>query len=181
MLISEGILVASSGGKLDVQDHKIYNTGTGASRHQWSTAHRQTLLVDTASLKLTGGGDVTLANGGLITENAENPVIGRPRARSSVSTSTISTIPLRAAGTLASATIWRFKLNQVDATIDANVSGDTLTIDTGNTVINKGTLEVTGGGTLDVQDGKIDNTAGGFKGITIDDGTLLVDTASLES
>ena len=39
-------------------------------------------------------------------------------------------------------------LNQADATIDANVSGQTLTIDAGRPIINNGTLEATNGGTL---------------------------------
>ncbi len=67
-VINRGTLEAIDGGKLDIQDGKIDNTGTGAH----GIIDDGTLLVDTATLKLTGGGDVTLENGGLLTENAES-------------------------------------------------------------------------------------------------------------
>ncbi|MGH9808768.1 MAG: beta strand repeat-containing protein, partial [Terriglobia bacterium] len=42
--------------------------------------------------------------------------------------------------------------NDAAGIIDANVNGETLTIDTGNTVTNNGTLEATNGGTLKIVD-----------------------------
>ena len=42
--------------------------------------------------------------------------------------------------------------NEVGGVVDANINDSTLTIHTGNTVINAGTLEATNGGTLQVDD-----------------------------
>ncbi len=50
--------------------------------------------------------------------------------------------------------------NQTAGTIDADISGATLTIDTGNTVTNAGTLEATNGGTLQIDD-CVDNESTG--------------------
>jgi FecR-like protein len=43
-------------------------------------------------------------------------------------------------------------INESCGVIDANLAGQTLTVDTGNAVINKGTLEASNGGTLQVDD-----------------------------
>src|SRR6202034_504277 len=42
--------------------------------------------------------------------------------------------------------------NDCNGTIDANVSGDTLALHTGNTISNAGSLEATNGGTLQIYD-----------------------------
>ena len=93
--------------------------------------------------------------------------------------------------------------NESCGTIDANVCGHTLIIDTGQTVTNAGTLEATNGGTLRLDD-SVDNSgrvaascgsilditasaitwtggtaAAGVNGIVLDNATLLVDSSSL--
>ena len=64
---TSGVLLASGGGELDVQDSQINNTGTGA-RHRGAGTGSE-LLVDTATLKLVGDGTVTLTSGGAIVGN----------------------------------------------------------------------------------------------------------------
>ncbi len=67
--------------------------------------------------------------------------------------------------------------NQTGGTIDAN--GGSIVLDTGNTITNHGLLEATNSGTLDVQDGKIDNDGAGAAGLVIDtNSTFLVDAGN---
>jgi hypothetical protein len=60
--------------------------------------------------------------------------------------------------------------NDTGGTIDANVSGQTLTLDTGHTITNEGLLEATSGGTLQIVD-PVNNT----------DGTIEVNSSSTSS
>src|SRR5262249_17994410 len=62
--------------------------------------------------------------------------------------------------------------NQAAGTIDANIAGGTLTIDTGNTIINSGVLEASNGGTLQVHDAVTGGSA------LIAGGTIAFDAAS---
>ncbi len=61
------------------------------------------------------------------------------------------------------------------ATVDANVSGETLTINSINNVTNTGTLEATGGGTLRISDSTVTNTGGT---ISTDSSSSVIITAS---
>ena len=183
-IINKGTLEATGGGELDIQDGKIHNAGTIDNGDGIIVDSGSELVVDTATLKLTGSGDVTLENGtlengGMITESASY-VLAHSGA-----ILTLDNIDntIEGAGTIGTGD-GHFKLeNRADATIDANVSGAMLTLDTGNTIINKGTLEATGGGELDIQDGKIYNagTIDNGDGIIVDSGSeLVVDTATLK-
>jgi hypothetical protein len=152
-IINKGTLEATGGGELDIQDGKIHNAGTIDNGDGIIVDSGSELVVDTATLKLTGSGDVTLENGtlengGMITESASY-VLAHSGA-----ILTLDNIDntIEGAGTIGTGD-GHFKLeNRADATIDANVSGAMLTLDTGNTIINKGVLEATGGGTLIVDD-----------------------------
>jgi hypothetical protein len=62
--------------------------------------------------------------------------------------------------------------NEVDGTINANISGGVLTLDTGNTITNYGLLEASNGGTLHVQDAVTGGSA------VIAGGTMEFDAAS---
>jgi hypothetical protein len=68
-VFNSGILEATNGGTLDVQDSEIHNTGTGA--HGIIVDGTSELLVDTTTLRLTGGGSVSLASGSLITRRPD--------------------------------------------------------------------------------------------------------------
>ena len=157
IVANAGLLEATGGGKLDVQDHTISNTGSGAEGMLIDGT--STLLVDSNSLTLDGGGGVVLA--GTITGaagadrlvNSDNTIVG--------------------SGTISNLTL----TNDAGATIDAT---GILILDTGNIVANAGLLEATGGGKLDVQDHTISNTGSGAEGMLIDGtSTLLVDSNSL--
>ena len=63
-------------------------------------------------------------------------------------------------------------INAAHGTIDANISGATLTLDTGHTIANDGLLEATNGGTL-----QIDDAVSGGSAI-IAGGTLIFDAQS---
>jgi radical SAM protein with 4Fe4S-binding SPASM domain len=75
-----------------------------------------------------------------------------------------------------------------NATVNANVSGGTLTLD--SSVTNTGTLEATGGGTLTLLDNTITNTGGNItanggtvnlQGATIDCGTLTASAGTMQT
>ena len=131
-----------------------------------------TNLVIQTDVTLQGGGQVTLTdcgesaigtNGSAVTlTNVDNTISG--------------------AGTIGDRTYLTL-VNQHDGTVDANICGAALTIDTSNTVSNAGLLEATNGGTLEIDD-KVCNTACGvisasghdsvvqLDGVTITGGTL---------
>ena len=100
------------------------------------------LLVDTATLKLVGDGTVTLASGGAILGNGTPALPTRWR---------MSTTPLLAPERLATpATVnWRWLTMSA---APSRLSAATLTLDTGNTIVNAGLLQATGSGTLDITD-----------------------------
>ena len=132
---------------LDIQDNRIDNTGTGTHGIVVDGAS-SALLVDTANLRVAGGGDVTLENGGVITDNADYFLTH------SEAVPTLDNIDntIAGAGSIGTGDGYFRLANQADGTIDANVNGQTLTIDTGNPVVNNGTLEATKGGILIVDD-----------------------------
>ena len=159
-----GLLEATLGGTLDVKDSEINNTGTGARGIVIGANSK--LLVDVASLKLDGGGQVSFTGGTLTgaapnagneLENVNNTIVGF---------GTISNIQLD---------------NEVAGVVDA--SGGTLTLATGAVIDNAGLLEATSHGVLDVTDTTIDNTGTSTAGtgIVIDGtSTLLVDVGVLK-
>ncbi len=177
-VINAGVLEATAAGVLDIQDVKINNTGTGAAGILIDGTSE--LLVDTATLKLTGSGDVTLAGGSLIDGNGTTP---SPDTLDNVNNT------ITGAGTIGdtSGDLALTNAGIIDAT-------GTLTIETGaNAITNTGTLEATNGGIFDI-DSTVNN-AGGLLQVgsnsaidvvdaitggkaTIDGGTLEFDSSS---
>ena len=161
-IVNLGLLEAITGSELDVKDSEITNSGTGALGILIDATSE--LLVDAASLKLDGTGQVALiggtitgaaANAGNELENFDNTIVG---------TGTLSNIQL---------------VN--DAAGIINATGGALILNTGATINNAGLLEATLGGTLDVKDSEITNSGTGALGIVIDaTSELLVDAASLK-
>ena len=160
MIDNAGLLEATLGGKLDVKDAEINNSGTGSLGIVIDAT--STLLVDVASLKLDGTGQVSLT-GGTITgqlgtnelDNFDNTILG---------TGKISNLDL-----------------DNDAAGIINATAGTLILTTGTVIDNAGLLEATASGKLDVKDAEINNSGTGSLGIVIDaTSTLLVDVASLK-
>ena len=143
-----GLLEATDGGTLDVQDSTIDNTGTG-SGHGILIDGTSTFLVDSASLTLDGGGNISLMSGSTFTEVPDYETMGSGTVilvdNVDNQDNTIS-----GAGTIGSGDGGLALTNH--GTIDANISGETLTLDTGNTIDNYGTLEATSGGILQIDD-----------------------------
>ena len=136
-----GLLEAIGGGEFDIQDSLINNTGTGLDGIV-VTGTGSELLVDTATLQLVGDGTITLASGGAIVGNGSS---GTPDTLENSNNTIVGPGTIGHAGDGALALV-----NDVNGTIDAN--GGTLTLDTGNPIVNAGLLEATGGGTLDITD-----------------------------
>jgi hypothetical protein len=104
-------------------------------------------LVIQTDVTLQGGGQVTLTDGG------ENAIV----TNGSAVTLTNVNNTISGAGTIGDRQYLTL-VNEHEGTIDANISGATLTINTGdNQITNSGTLEATCGGTL-VIDSSLDNS-----------------------
>ncbi len=129
----------TAGSILDIKTNSIAWTGgtaTAGTNGILIDAGAQ-LLVDLAELKLTGGGAVSLAGGmiegfasGNILDNVDNTISGYGTIGGAG-----GALTLENAGV-----------------IEANISGQALVLDTGNAIVNAGTLEATNGGTLIVDD-----------------------------
>ena len=129
----------TAGSILDIKTDSIAWTGgtaTAGTNGILIDAGAQ-LLVDLAELKLTGGGAVSLAGGmiegfasGNILDNVDNTISGYGTIGGAG-----GALTLENAGV-----------------IEANISGQALVLDTGNAIVNAGTLEATNGGTLIVDD-----------------------------
>jgi hypothetical protein len=166
-IVNAGLLEATNGGTLDVQDGTIDNIGTGADGI--ALGGTSTLLVDTATLDLTGGGDVSLASGSQIIENPDNPLLTvNGGSLPALDLDNVDNI-ISGAGTIGNSGDGLLALTN-SGTIDANVSGETLTINTGNAITNTGTLEASNGGTLMIDDPVSNSGAGNalIEGGTVD-------------
>ena len=138
-ITNAGLMEATGGGTLDIQDNTIANSGTGALGIKVDGT--STFEVDVANLQLTGSGAVTLLAGSQLIGNAAGDTLDNVN-------NTIS-----GAGTIGYLGNGKLTLNnESGGTIDANQSGQTLAIDTGNQVSNAGLMEATAGGILDVAD-----------------------------
>jgi FecR protein len=123
-----GLLEATAFGVLDIQDVKINNTGTGSNGIFVDSTSE--LLVDTPTLKLIGGGNVTL-DGGIIDGNGSDA----PDTLDNVNNTIVG------AGTIGDTSGDLALINEKNGVIDATGS---LTIETGaNAIINNGTFEAT--------------------------------------
>ena len=165
-----------------------------------ATAFGEILNVDTSgSLTLNGvtllsgsGGTATVENAGTITLENALTVQGGPftleldgAGTVSINGSTVSS--LTAGDTLQNNgnTIEGYgqigdgsgnlALDNNSGTIEANVGGQTLTLDTGDSIVNKGTLEATDGGTLHIEYA-VTNSGAGYA--LVEGGTLEFDAAS---
>ena len=130
MVVSDGAVLPLSG--------TISNTGTIALE----------LMGDQTELQITGEG-ITLQGGGKVALSGDAVIAGTNS--SSVLDNVDNTI--FGAGHIGAGDGNLSLVNEARGTIDANVLGTTLTVDTGNAVVNQGVLEASNGGTLLVADG----------------------------
>ena len=129
-----GTLTIGSSGELDVELGS--NGGNGATLDGVTVTNYGAIDVDlNASGAILTLDDGTTISGGTLTIGSSSGAI-------------------QGAGTIGTGVALQ---NDAGGTIDADVSGQTLTINTGNTVQNAGTLEATSGGILQIEDG-VDNT-----------------------
>ena len=130
MAVSDGAILPLSG--------IIDNSGTISLN---SSGNQTYLQVMGDGITLEGGGHLTLSD-------SHDIILGT----SSPSTLTNVDNTISGAGQISIGDGMLTLVNQVHGTIDANVSGGELTIDTGNAINNAGLLEATNGGTLLIDD-----------------------------
>ncbi len=150
MTVSDGAVLPLSG--------TIHNTGTIALD---STGDQTELQIIGDGISLEGGGHVTMLPDAVIfgtstagtLVNVDNTISGAGRIGVGDGTLTL--------------------INETHGTIDANVPGGAVIVDTGKTVTNEGLLEATNGGTLQI----FDPVTGGGKAI-VESGTLIFEAQS---
>ena len=152
MVISDGALLPLGG--------TINNTGTIALD---SSADQTELQIIGDGITLQGGGQIILS------DSHENVIFGATAA----ATLTNVDNTISGAGQIGIGDGNLTLVNEAHGTIDANISGGTLTLDTGHTITNDGTLEATNGGTL-----QIDDPVSGGGSAIIAGGTLIFDAQS---
>jgi hypothetical protein len=152
MVVSDGA-VLPLGGIID-------NTGTIALN---STGDETDLQIIGDGVTLQGGGYLTLS------DSHENIIFGT----SSATTLTNVDNTISGAGQIGIGDGNLTLVNEAHGTIDANISGGTLTLDTGHTITNDGLMEATNGGTL-----QIDDAVSGSGSAIIAGGTLIFDVQS---
>ena len=125
---------------------------------------------DATELQIIGDG-VTLQGGGYLTlsDSHENIIFGT----SAATTLTNVDNTISGAGQIGIGDGNLTLVNEAHGTIGANISGGTLTLDTGHTITNDGVLEATNGGTL-----QIDDAVSGGGSAIIAGGTLIFDAQS---
>ena len=154
-----GTMTVSDGAMLPL-DGTIDNTGTIALN---STGDETDLQIIGDGVTLQGGGYLTLS------DSHENIIFGT----NSATTLTNVDNTISGAGQIGIGDGNLTLVNETHGTIDANISGGTLTLDTGHTITNDGLLEATNGGTL-----QIDDPVSGGGSAIIAGGTLIFDAQS---
>ena len=122
---------------------------------------------DYTELQIVGDG-ITLQGGGHVTMSGNAVIVGATSASTLTNVDNI----ISGAGQIGSGDGTLTLVNAAHGTIDANISGGTLALDTGHTIVNDGILEATNGGTLQIDDA----VSGGSAIIT--GGTIVFDGQS---
>ncbi|MGN6749317.1 MAG: beta strand repeat-containing protein, partial [Xanthobacteraceae bacterium] len=148
-----GILTVSDGAVLPL-DGVIDNSGAIAL----DSTGDQTELQIGSDVRLQGGGDIVMSGGEIVAAGQDSMLTNVDETISGY-------------GQIGSGTGDLTFIN--NGTINADISGCVLTIDTGNTVVNDGVLEASGGGTLFVDDPVI-----GTGSAVIAGGTLIFEASS---
>ena len=156
---NDGTMVVSDGAMLPLGGI-IDNTGTIALN---STGDETDVQIIGDGVTLQGGGYLTLS------DSHENIIFGT----NSATTLTNVDNTISGAGQIGIGDGNLTLVNEAHGTINANISGGTLTLDTGHTITNDGLLEATNGGTL-----QIDDAVSGSGSAIIAGGTLIFDAQS---
>ena len=152
-------MVVSDGAVLPLEG-TIDNTGAIALN---STGDHTKLQIIGDGLTIEGGGKLTLS------DCSANAIVG------TTSTSTLTNIDnmIAGAGQIGSDDATLTLVNQAHGTIDANVAGNVLMLETGSLITNNGVLETVNGGTLQILDAVV-----GSGSAIIAGGTMIFDAPS---
>ena len=142
---NDGAMAVSDGAMLPL-DGTINNVGSIGLN---SSGHPTELQIIGDGITLQGGGEITLS------DNSANIIVGTTAASTLTNVDNI----ISGAGQIGASDSNLTLVNEAHGTIDANIADTPLVLETGNTVINSGTLEATNGGSLQINDAV--NNAGG--------------------
>ena len=146
--VTGGTLTIGGSGTLDI----LGNAGATLDNVDVNNANAIDVGSHFSSAEFAIGGTVTLdGTGTLVLENSGDQIVGLSHGGGTLDNDS------RLAGV---GTIGNHLTLSNQGTIDADVANGTLTIDTGHSISNQGTLEAANGGTLDIQDGVTDSGAG---------------------
>ncbi len=132
---------------------------------------------NTGAIALNGSGDPTelqIVGAGLTLEGAGQIILSDSTSNEIVGTTTTTTLTnvdntISGVGQIGSGDGNLTLVNEIQGTIEANVAGGILTIDTGHGITNDGILEATNGGVL-----QIDDPVNGSGSAIIDGGTVAL-------
>src|SRR4029077_20118852 len=157
-VVNAGLLEATGGGILALQDGEITNSGKAAS-NKGLAINASTLLVDVGSLKFDGGGDVTLTADTITGQSATNELDNV--ANSIVGTGLISNLDLDNSGTINANDTSGGILRLATGTVIENLAGGLMEASAGgkleidDNLSNSALLEATGGSTIDFKGSSI--------------------------
>ena len=154
-----GTLAVSDGATLPL-DGTIDNTGTITLN---GTGDQTELQIVGDGVTLQGGGQITMSDG------AGDIIVGATAA----TTLTNVDNTISGAGQIGAGDGNLTLVNEVHGTIEANIAGGILTVDTGNDITNNGILEATSGGVL-----QIDDAVSGSGHAVIAGGTVAFEAAA---
>ena len=154
-----GTLAVSDGATLPL-DGTIDNTGTIALN---GTGDQTELQIVGDGVTLQGGGQITMSDG------AGDIIVGTTAA----TTLTNVDNTISGAGQIGAGDGNLTLVNEVHGTIEANIAGGILTVDTGNDITNNGILEATNGAVL-----QIDDAVSGSGHAVVSGGTVAFEAAA---
>ncbi|MGD0731750.1 MAG: S-layer family protein [Terracidiphilus sp.] len=196
--IDGGTLNTLNGGTLGNGGSSAYlNGGTAAGAvtlsagSTWtgglgSVTYTNSSIINNGNIQLYAGsgnsaylilkGDTTLSGGGTVTLNSgDNDGYAYIEQNSGGMTLTNSNNTIQGYGVIGNGGLT--VTNESAGTINANVSGETLTLNNSGGIVNTGLLEGTNGGTLNISGITVTNTGGN---ITANGGTVLVTGAEID-
>jgi len=143
--VTVGTIFIDSGSSVTITDHQeleVINSIFNAGQINVAANGNQTNLGMGGAVTLTGGGSIVMTVGG----NGGVPVIRSDAGTSGTLTNVNNVISGR--GQLGNANLTF--TNQAGAVVNANISGQTLLLDTVGTAVNQGLFESSGGGLLQI-------------------------------
>ena len=176
-------MTIATGSTIQVDDHTTLTLQDTVDANATVTNDGTITLVQGCDPSLIVNGDITLAGSGTVVLSGDtDSIVGTGKGGDTLHNANT----IEGAGTIGGEDL--VFINQSCGVVDADVSGHTLVLDTGTTVINLGVLEATNGGILEIDDNvcNVGGTIAAYgcgsvvelEGVTIKGGMFLTDDST---